>query len=98
MGQDQDSVGGDLDAEQSFSGKIGYFNAWDRALSVDEIKSIQNCSIETNGNVVAWNGVWQGALVTRIRVKDHNKMCFKKIHFPEMKQKLLLLTMPSYVQ
>ena len=55
LGQDQDSLGGDLDAEQSFSGKIGYFNMWDRILTEAEIVDIHTCRTEVTGNRVAWN-------------------------------------------
>ena len=54
LGQDQDARGGDLDKEQSFSGKIGYFNAWDRKLTDAEIQRIHSCQDLSNGNIVSW--------------------------------------------
>ena len=56
LGQDQDSKGGDLDSEQSFSGKMGYFNIWDRKLTLAEIVGIQTCQTEMLGNIVSWGG------------------------------------------
>lgn len=54
LGQDQDAPGGDLDPEQSFSGKIGYFNAWDRKLTDAEIQRIHNCEDLSGGNMASW--------------------------------------------
>ena len=54
LGQDQDARGGDLDPEQSLSGKIGYFNVWDRKLTDAEIERIHSCQDLSNGNVVSW--------------------------------------------
>ena len=54
LGQDQDARGGDLDAEQSFSGKIGYFNAWNKKLTTAEIQAIHNCQDLSGGSIVSW--------------------------------------------
>ena len=40
LGQDQDSVGGGFDADQSFQGMLSYVNMWDEVLLPKDIKEM----------------------------------------------------------
>ena len=56
IGEEQDSVGGGLDAKQSFIGMITGFNVWDRVLPEDELIAVKNqsCHSRIEGNVISW--------------------------------------------
>ncbi|XP_020607079.1 C-reactive protein 1.4-like [Orbicella faveolata] len=57
LGQEQDSVGGDFDASQSFQGMLSYVNVWDRVLSSTQIKEMsQSCLPDerNEGNIYKW--------------------------------------------
>ncbi|XP_078667420.1 neuronal pentraxin-2-like [Branchiostoma floridae x Branchiostoma belcheri] len=51
LGQDQDVVGGEFEAHQSFIGELSGVNLWDRVLSPAEIGV--DCSY--HGNVIDWD-------------------------------------------
>ncbi|XP_070546503.1 uncharacterized protein [Ptychodera flava] len=54
LGQEQDKVGGGLDASQALLGSITGFSLWSRTLSGDEVADVFNdCSI--GGDVFAWD-------------------------------------------
>ena len=58
LGQDQDSVGGDFEATQSFQGMLSDVNVWDRVLDVTEIKGMsQSCLPDERdeGNAFKWS-------------------------------------------
>ena len=58
MGQEQDSLGGFFDADQSFSGELSQVEFWNMKLDDLTIKSIANCNQETafvQSRVVTWN-------------------------------------------
>ncbi|XP_068236921.1 uncharacterized protein [Palaemon carinicauda] len=44
--------------ERSFSGKLSQVNVWDRALNVEEIRSISTCQSDLQGNYISWNSGW----------------------------------------
>ena len=54
LGQDQDSVGGGFETEDSFEGMLSNVNVWDRVLSVAEVKSSKSCLLD-EGNVYRWS-------------------------------------------
>lgn len=57
LGQEQDSVGGDFQASQSFQGMLSDVNVWDRVLPAAQIKDMsQSCLPDerNEGNVYKW--------------------------------------------
>ena len=57
LGPEQDSVGGDFDASQSFQGMLSYVNVWDHVLSPAQITEMsQSCPPDkrNEGNVSKW--------------------------------------------
>ncbi|XP_032900669.1 C-reactive protein-like, partial [Amblyraja radiata] len=52
LGQEQDTVGGKFDIEQSFVGEITDVNMWDRALKPYEIKFISQGCYNIGGNLI----------------------------------------------
>ena len=57
LGQDQDSVGGGFDADQSFKGMLSNVNVWDRKLTDTQIKEMStSCLLDewNAGNVYSW--------------------------------------------
>ncbi|XP_077992018.1 uncharacterized protein LOC144446160 [Glandiceps talaboti] len=52
VGQEQDSMRGGYAANQAFTGTMGYFSMWSRALSADEIAEV-DCS--SGGDVFTWS-------------------------------------------
>lgn len=61
LGQETDMVGGGFQAEQSFSGVVTAFNLYSRALSLEEVHALANCSGGVaEGDLVAWSASsWQ---------------------------------------
>jgi len=59
LGQDQDSLGGDFNARQSWSGMISQFNVWNWALEDYFIENAAECRSDLLGNVMDWvEGKW----------------------------------------
>ena len=54
LGQDQDSLGGDFNAKQSWSGLISQFNIWNWALEDYFIENAAECRSDLLGNVMSW--------------------------------------------
>ena len=57
LGQDQDSVGGDFEADQSFQGMLSNVNVWDEMLSPTRITEMAtSCLLDewNAGNVYKW--------------------------------------------
>jgi len=57
LGQEQDSVGGDFDASQSFQGMLSNVNVWDQVLDATLIKErSKSCELEdgNEGNLYKW--------------------------------------------
>ena len=57
LGQDQDSVGGDFQASQSFQGMLTNVNLWDRVLlgaQIQEMSKICEIDAQYEGNVYKW--------------------------------------------
>jgi len=54
LGQDQDSLGGDFNAKQSWSGLISQFNIWNWALEDYFIENAAECRSDLLGNVQSW--------------------------------------------
>jgi len=58
LGQEQDSVGGDFDATQSFQGMLSNVHVWDRVLPATQIKEIStSCVLDewNEANVYEWS-------------------------------------------
>ncbi|ROT78506.1 putative gamma-aminobutyric acid receptor subunit delta [Penaeus vannamei] len=53
LGQDQDSLGGDLDRLQAFRGDIGSLEMWDFPLTSAEVRQIASCQRRPSGSVVS---------------------------------------------
>ena len=53
LGQEQDSVGGDFDADQSIQGMLSDVNVWNRVLPGGQIKMSKSCLLDA-GNVFTW--------------------------------------------
>ena len=43
-----------LDSTQSFAGKITDFNFWNRTLTLEEVKSLANCTSDLKGDLITW--------------------------------------------
>ena len=57
MGQEQDSLGGDFDADQSFQGTLSNVNVWNQALTAEQIQKMsQSCLLDeaTDRKVFKW--------------------------------------------
>lgn len=58
LGQEQDSVGGGFDADQSLQGMISNVNVWDHVLDPDQIQEMSASCLPRNegdnGNVYKW--------------------------------------------
>ena len=57
LGQDQDSVGGGFDADQSFQGMLSSVNVWDHMLLATQVKEMStSCLLDegNEGNVYKW--------------------------------------------
>ena len=57
LGQEQDSVGGGFDADQSFQGMLSNVNVWDRVLTDTQINEMStSCLLDegSDGNVYKW--------------------------------------------
>ena len=64
LGQEQDSVGGALDATQSFRGKLTNVNVWDHKLTDTRIQEMStSCWLDEweDGNVYSWRNFLQEA-------------------------------------
>ncbi|XP_078093838.1 C-reactive protein-like isoform X3 [Mustelus asterias] len=71
LGQEQDSVGGGFDINQSFVGEITDVNMWDHVLSANEIKAISQDCQSAEGNIIDWTTVSYTA-IGNVHVKDNN--------------------------
>ena len=57
LGQDQDSLGGGFNADQSFQGMLSYVNLWDEVLPPEDIKEMStSCLLDewNEANVFKW--------------------------------------------
>lgn len=68
LGQEQDSVGGGFDANQSFQGSLTNVNVWSSVLTASAIKSLSDSCLSTlEGDVYEWSdfrdGVKGGAAI-----------------------------------
>ena len=57
LGQDQDSVGGDFEADQSFQGMLSNVNVWDQVLTADQVEKMsRSCILDeaTDRKVYKW--------------------------------------------
>ncbi|XP_020606897.1 neuronal pentraxin-1-like [Orbicella faveolata] len=64
LGQDQDSVGGGFDADQSFKGMLSNVNVWDHKLTDTRIEEMsKSCLLDewNAGNVYRWGDFLQKA-------------------------------------
>jgi len=54
LGQEQDSVGGSFDANQSFIGEMTGVNIWDHVIRDQEIMRMSKSCLAGEGNVFKW--------------------------------------------
>ena len=55
LGQDQDSVGGGFNADQSFQGMLSNVNIWNKALAAEKIRKMsQSCLLEEATDQIAY--------------------------------------------
>ena len=54
LGQEQDSLGGSFDANQSFIGKMARVNIWDHVIKDQEIIRMSKSCLIGEGNVFQW--------------------------------------------
>ena len=54
LGQDQDSLGGDFNIRQSWSGLMSQFNIWNWALEDYFIENAAECRSDLLGNMMTW--------------------------------------------
>ncbi|XP_038657825.1 serum amyloid P-component-like [Scyliorhinus canicula] len=54
LGQEQDSVGGRFDSEQSFVGEITDVHVWDRVLTAGAIRAVSQGCYSAGGNIIDW--------------------------------------------
>ena len=55
LGQDQDSVGGNFDETQSFSGMLSQVGLWDTMVPKEDIQLMASCKENKEGNIISWN-------------------------------------------
>jgi len=70
IGQDQDSYKGGYDPDQTFQGKLTKMNMWNKVLSADEIKAMQNSSVcaSENGNIVQWSDLPEKSVFGQVKM------------------------------
>ena len=54
LGQEQESVGGSFDANQSFLGEMSIVNIWDHVIKDQEIMRMCKSCLTGEGNVFQW--------------------------------------------
>ncbi|XP_032901402.1 C-reactive protein-like isoform X3 [Amblyraja radiata] len=54
LGQEQDSVGGGFDINQSFVGEITDVHMWDHVLQSNDIKTVSQGCLRYGGNIIDW--------------------------------------------
>ncbi|XP_032901404.1 serum amyloid P-component-like isoform X5 [Amblyraja radiata] len=54
LGQEQDSVGGGFDINQSFAGEISDVHMWDHVLQPNDIKTVSQGCLRYGGNIIDW--------------------------------------------
>ena len=57
IGQDQDCLGGCLEARQQCLGKVTLFNVWDFLLSANDVQDLYNGVGTETGNFLAWRDI-----------------------------------------
>lgn len=55
LGQEQDSLGGSFDSNQSFQGSLTNVNVWSYVLPASTIKSMSKSCLSGEGNVYKWS-------------------------------------------
>lgn len=55
VGQEQDSVGSDLSAVESFVGQMAYLDIWDRVLTGFEVQEMFSSCDPFQGNLYSWS-------------------------------------------
>lgn len=80
LGQDQDSLGGSFEKQQSLSGLLSNINIWNRILTDKEVERMFKCFDSPMGDVLNWNQAnWLLSNVKKIDL-DTSDFC---IDFPE---------------
>lgn len=54
LGQEQDSLGGSFDAQQSFIGELTGVNVWGHVLRGDEITRMSRVCLTGDGDIIQW--------------------------------------------
>ena len=60
LGQEQDSLGGGFDINQSFIGMLANVNVWDHVLSVAQIERMSKSCLSGEGNIYKWSDFIHG--------------------------------------
>ncbi|XP_067866992.1 C-reactive protein-like [Heterodontus francisci] len=70
LGQEQDSVGGSFDIDQSFVGEITNVNLWDHVLTASEIKVVSESCHGLGGNIINWESIQYGK-IGEVKIEDN---------------------------
>ena len=71
LGQDQDTLGGSFEKQQSLSGVLSNINIWSKIITDEEVRAMSNCSIAPGGDILNWNQAdWQLSNVQKIEMKS----------------------------
>ncbi|XP_045110701.1 uncharacterized protein LOC123504331 [Portunus trituberculatus] len=62
IGQEQDSLGGGFQRDQSFSGELTHLNVWGSVLNEAAVNQIWSCKDVTHGDALAWTSVQESWL------------------------------------
>ena len=54
LGQEQDKVGGQFNAVESFIGELTSLHIWDHVITMDEVDWLSHTCAELKGNVKSW--------------------------------------------
>ncbi|XP_064113370.1 uncharacterized protein LOC135220010 isoform X2 [Macrobrachium nipponense] len=88
IGQEQDTLGGSFQRDQSYSGEITDLNFWSRDLDQDLMKMIANCTYAEEGDALPWSGQsWKIDGDVRWVTYSQKDICNKKtrslVFFPD---------------
>ncbi|XP_042218234.1 uncharacterized protein LOC121863580 [Homarus americanus] len=76
IGQEQDSMGGGFQRDQSFSGEITLLSFWNRILDFTTVRKLASCEIQEEGDVVGWSSLsWNISGEVSWRVQDLDEVC-----------------------
>jgi hypothetical protein len=68
IGQDQDTVGGGFQPEESFLGDLTGINIWNRVLGPNEISTMSRVCGTGQGNVLSWSDVTSSSIRGQVQI------------------------------